>query len=1383
MFTPFSEDNIEIDQQDVLNDQRINQQLDYEDALRKQQEEQAKTQAAEEQKALQQNIDPKTGRPKSAFEVMDPKQFGLGENAQEAFNAVGGGVVDAANSVLALPKFLDPKFYQKGDDYKPPFIQLEKPITRTVWGNVIRSVVEFGSLGLGVGGVSMRAANLAAKAGKVGQAASTPLRFLGASKTTAAGRLGQAAAVGAVADVISNQSHQSNIAEELTKLKPEWKSILAPISTNDSMSPAQRAAYNTLEGLGLGMVLDTALEAAGAGIRGVRASRAATPKSADPEIIKIAQDKHLDGLRQQEEAAYQALTKRIESAARKRLEVSAHKSAKAKLQTDENFTQWSKRTNAEGSSPWLQLDDAQRLDLMTSEAKKRGIDWGPSRDFELRSTRQSEQTTDVAMDRITREEAQPDDAFVYEGGTPERGQALSAELDPMAALRDNVTIKKDLTQSEGTPRSTLTEAQIRRMETGAPGMTVKEAENLAKFYQADPTFQKLYGQSRAQQIQSDLLDIQVQVNDFLDDSGHFRSTPVTEDQIFDFLGTFASPQGGSKFGGDIAEGREIFNTSQLMAHDVLVGTLLKQVRDIARGAQSVSEYVDILDKDSLGDLIFSRISTLARLRKETSMLNSYKLRMMGTGKSGQKVSGMATSPDRDIDFMTQLTDASDAAAAQVDTIKQALRGDTDDALLNTFVEFLAVGGDKVSTFKDLEAFFRKKLHGYKDATSQQKSAIITELQSMMVHSILSGPRTPMRAFTGTGLATFMRPVATIIGSAGDYLQGNDQVTRSAFAGISAMQESLGEAWTFAKQRWSGQITGDTPTTKSIMDTIEVNRARDLEWEAMGQFFRQFGSDGDNYAYNAADMVRKINQFPLFNWSSRAMAAGDQFFGHLLARARVRQLAFNEAYQTLKEAKGVVSDVDAKELTRLYEAKFERQVWSSDGQIQDTLLKRAQEEVSLTQDLRGWAADFERFAEKAPFAKPFLLFTRTAYNALELTAKHTPLLNRKLQEVHDIRTLAWDDPKMVTYGINSPEDHAAMKALVNGRVALGYGTVALASTLFLNGMLTGNGPADKQLRDTWIQMGWRPRSLKAGDKYISYDALEPFNSFLSTVADIGDASREMGDKWVEDNLGRLAHVIGSNVTNKSFLAGLTQLNDFLQLKGTKPAGILANIANNTLPWSGMRNEIGKLLSPGMRELDNGIQDSLRNRNLYAEFMAGPDGRLPYRYDILTGARINDYDFMTRAFNAVSPFQINLGSTPTRDLLFRSGIDVKTTFNTGPNNEVLTPEMKSRYQYLIGQQNLEGQLAKEFSNPQMIESILSMERDRAAGVPYTVDETLHGARIKFLIDSAKKVAWTQLQASEDKVGDLVRQQRIRKLSTKARQSGDTERANALLNMSNK
>lgn len=1010
---------------------------------------------------------------------------------------------------------------------------------------------------------------------------------------------------------------------------------------------------------------------------------------------------------------------------------------------------------------------------MLAEAKKRDIDWGPNRNYEARAKRQADQTTDVGLDRLTRDEATPDDAFVYDGGTPERGQAISAELDPMAALRDLNSVRNDFTQAEGTPRSMMTEAQIRRIEVGAPGMSLEEIDRLTDLYQADPGFKQMFGAAKRSEIRDRLTEAQMNVNEFLEESGNFRGTPVTDEAIADFLGRFGFADSGKKIGGNLKEGVETYNAAQLIASDVLTGTLLRQVRDISRAAQSVAGEVDILDRDSLGDLLFSRITTLARMRKETSMLNSYSLRMMGTGKT--------KTPANDIDFMTSLTEASDEAAATVGVIREALRTDTDDALLRTYIEILATAGDKIGTFKDLDAFIKRKLYGYSDANSVQKSAIVAEMQAMFIHSILSGPKTVVRAFTGTGITTFMRPVATIIGSTGDYIKGNDATMRSAFAQIHAMNQSFGEAWSVAKQRWAGQITSEMPSVKSIADSVDADNIKDLEWDALGNYINTRGSWQDQAAYNAANVMRWINKFPLLNYSTRAMGAVDQFFGHLMGRARVRQLAFNEAYDTIKQAKGTVSDADARELTRLYEAKFEQQVWTADGQLNDTFLKRAQEEATLTEDLPQWGQAIQNVADKVPAAKPFLLFFRTSVNALKLTTKYTPGLNRFLGEVNDIRNLSWDDPKMLTYGIKSPEDHAAMKALTNGRVALGYATVATASTLFMNGGITGNGPSDKQLRDTRIQMGWKPRSIKVGDKYISYDALEPFNLFLSTVADIGDSSREMGDDWTEQKLGQLAFILGQNVVNKSFLTGIVQLNDLLNIK-TLPR-VASNIMNNQIPWAGMRNEIGKLLSPGMRELDNGIQDSLRNRNLYTDLFTGPDNKVPYRYDILNGSKINDYDFMTRAFNALSPFQLNLGSTPTRELFFRSGIDAKQTFNSGPNSEELTPKMKSRYQFLIGKQNLEAQLEREFQNPQMVQSILAMEADRAAGRQYTVDETLHGSRIKTLLDAAKQQAWVELKLTEDAVGTAVRQQAVRALSTKARRKGDTERANELLQMVNK
>ena len=76
---------------------------------------------------------------------------------------------------------------------------------------------------------------------------------------------------------------------------------------------------------------------------------------------------------------------------------------------------------------------------------------------------------------------------------------------------------------------------------------------------------------------------------------------------------------------------------------------------------------------------------------------------------------------------------------------------------------------------------------------------------------------------------------------------------------------------------------------------------------------------------------------------------------------------------------------------------------------------------------------------------------------------------------------------------------------------------------------------------------------------------------------------------------------------------------------------------------------------MKELNSGIIESIRNRNLISEGLA--INELPTKYDMLNGQPIRDWDFPTRMFNAFSPFSINLDQGEGRKLLFNSGYDLR------------------------------------------------------------------------------------------------------------------------------
>ena len=62
-----------------------------------------------------------------------------------------------------------------------------------------------------------------------------------------------------------------------------------------------------------------------------------------------------------------------------------------------------------------------------------------------------------------------------------------------------------------------------------------------------------------------------------------------------------------------------------------------------------------------------------------------------------------------------------------------------------------------NNMEDLYYFMVKKLKG--DGWNVGNSTVIKELQGVMVHSVLSGPKTPVRAIMGTSTATLLRPLA------------------------------------------------------------------------------------------------------------------------------------------------------------------------------------------------------------------------------------------------------------------------------------------------------------------------------------------------------------------------------------------------------------------------------------------------------------------------------------------------------------------------------------------------------------------------------------------------------------------------------------------------
>jgi hypothetical protein len=472
----------------------------------------------------------------------------------------------------------------------------------------------------------------------------------------------------------------------------------------------------------------------------------------------------------------------------------------------------------------------------------------------------------------------------------------------------------------------------------------------------------------------------------------------------------------------------------------------------------------------------------------------------------------------------------------------------------------------------------------------------------------------------------------------------------------------------------------------------------------------------------------------------------------------------------------------------YETKFQAQIIDADGTIRDGALDYATKEVTLTKQLDGFAAGLDDVFQRTPWAKPFFLFARTSVNGLELMGKHTPIVNRLIKENVAIRSATTENLESVAkYGITNADQLANAKALIKGREAIGYGVVSMATMAAMSGNLRGNGPTDRRMRQVWKDAGWKPNTVKIGDVWVNYEAFEPFNVLLTTIADISDHSQLMGEEWTKDYFQKLSLIVAGGVTSKSYMAGLQQFVDLFAGDPKAFGRIVGGLANNTVPLSSLRNEIGKVLSPGMRELSSDIRDQIRNRNQASELLAGD--ALPIKYDMLSGKPIKEWDLPTKLFNMVSPIQFNLDETPGRKMLFESQYDMRMSVMSAPSKPPISlrdnAELRSMFQKSMGNQGLDQKLNNLADREDVQLSLKQMNADRDKGGPSKMGEPmdyLHNRLIKRAFDRARKKAWADI-AKDQRVVALIEEQRaIDRLNYNTKTGNREGRKEAIENLNN-
>lgn len=1286
--------------------------LDDDEEYRKQQEARAAELKAQEAQQLQQ---------KQAQTVQAAEQASPPNPAQEVGTAVVGAGIDAVEGIGATAEaaltgqMLNP-------DFKPTWLQVAdevEPLNRTVWGNLLRGIGEYAVL-TGI----LRGAAKGAKAVRVPGANRLSQALASDAAKTVQGRVvreaTKGAIIGAAADFTSSYSEGETLSTEANKLMPwlpDW------LVTEENDTPLERKAKNVIEGLGIGAVTDV--------LFGWRAAAKAAKEA------KLPKEDTLKTFQETEKALNKVQEQLVAKASQVNPEGKLTPDQVAFLRESDPEYNALEQARKDLTKQYKEIHDKIDPNAIAEAKIKDSAD--------RRQANFDEKVKSAIEDDPEGLEPNPwVNSPLYD--RPDKGLFSPAGKGGFYnSLLNSYRMENDGILKNGRRPSVYTEAALEKRLSQFDPARRKVIESVAKNLEIELNQAKsVQGKADAmagfdvQQLKAlstaKYIDIVDDIVKNPEDLEPLRQRLLNDSD--DYLERMNIVTGQKE---------RFLGLTDHRAVEMLINTTAGEISDLAQAGRSID---GVMSND----------------RQVEALLNRMEFMLMETGRSkyvrGFELNGLKTDPAA---FAAGIRQKEEDVKKFVTGLKDLFKNDPE--MMRHYLDVLAISDGNVKALDEMYKFAKDQVFSWESLKGGKRSAFIDALTGIMYNSVLSGPKTMMRAAMGNALVTYMRPLNVVMGGA---LAGDVKATAMGFSLMKTSFQSIGDAWAIANKAFLAGKNNlpDIPYLANQRIPLTMTDS----WKNVGAVIEKQGTASEKMMYNLTTTLYDFNNWIGVKYPMTTMSAIDAGTSVIMGRLDAKMQAFNKAWDE-------TGGKNMGELVQKYEKEFRDRVFDHKNQlVKSEYAIRLADEAGLKLPLGPNISRIESFVQNQPLVRPFFMFMKTGWNALELVQKHTPILARFNDEVRTVLGASADNLDSVApYGITNPAQLIEAQAAMRGRIAAGYLTVGSAIGLYFSGGLTGNGPADRETRNAWIQAGWRPRSIKLGDKWLSYDSLEPFTSFLSMVADVGDNANLLGESAMQNWYKKIGYLLAMNVSNKSFLAGLGPLNNVLSLDPTQSAVWAANVANNQLPWAGVRNELANIMNPGMRELDKDFRKGLQtiaNRNPILK------DTLPQKYDILDGSVVREFDPMVRLVNAVSPLQINFVDNPTRRMLRESGFDVVRTLSTDSSGNRLDAKTRSRYQNLIGKQNIETQLEKLFKEPAIKKEMETYQKIRDLGIRSATGEdsdpeggldvqnTEFYRRIKQIFNQAQRIAESQLYQQYPE----LRQAAINRSATEALQQSN-------------
>tara|TARA_E500000081_G_scaffold106463_1_gene108162 strand:- start:387 stop:4280 length:3894 start_codon:yes stop_codon:yes gene_type:complete len=615
-----------------------------------------------------------------------------------------------------------------------------------------------------------------------------------------------------------------------------------------------------------------------------------------------------------------------------------------------------------------------------------------------------------------------------------------------------------------------------------------------------------------------------------------------------------------------------------------------------------------------------------------------------------------------------------------------------------------------------------KLKGYLVSPDGNGMNMLAQgLWAVRYNNVLSGI-SALRAIAGNTTSLMVKPITAMMGHGIEGIVGGDfKNFKRAWYGYGSYMETnaraLGHAWEGWKkanadpQAFMDMARKDRVVIRDEQQWELLQSIADTEWSKSGTI----GDAGKLMLHGWAKANKHISEWAFMRYGTNAMIASDQYVTSTLATQAARMRAYDEVFEATGKVPSKRALVAAER--KLYDSMFDK-----NGLITDDAVKHSSSEIALNLDTK-LTDDINSFTASYPGLKALFMFPRTGINAMRLGLSYTPLARLGPSSRYSkILTAGNDQDKifeaLLEHGVKQTDPNAmniyrSLKAEYKGRIA--FGTMLTAGLLgyAVGGNIRGNGPVNaaerRAMRDNY---GWKPKEINIGGKWVSYSGLEPFDTLLTLIGDLGYYATDLGSELTEDLHHKISWTIAAGFTNKTFMSGLEPLVKLLSGDSTAFARLVANEGRSYIPLSGAAGVLAKAISSSQKDIHADFYGYVQNN------IPGFNTALPERIDVWTGKPINDIDNpVLRFFNALNPVPISDGIEPWRKWLLETGWDgMKLLRKTSDGKYDYTPEERTEVYKYMGRMDLYKEVEKLMKSPRIKHQLDAMRRLRASNQSY-------------------------------------------------------------------